>query len=199
MVSFMKDIQDNTAPSPVSVGVWIPKAKLGPTANYFRPLGMPSTFERVIDCTATVVLVKAIAPYLHPAQTVLNEFREPQGAVRATQDILDSPQAALVLSLDLSKAFERINPYWLLYVLRIRGAPTWAVRYACFVLFGRSIRRKVRGRLLPPRYIKTGVDMGRAFSVLLFCIGMDPILTVLNDIPRAPESSPSEGILMIQR
>ena len=26
--------------------------------------------------------------------------------------------------------------------------------------------------------------MGRAFSVLLFCIGMDPILTVLNDIPR---------------
>ena len=184
MVSFMNTIQDNTAPSPVSVGVWIPKAKLGPTANYFRPLGMPSTFERVIDCTATVVLVKVIAPYLHSSQTVLNEFREPQGAVWAIQDILDSPQASLALSLDLSKAFERINPYWLLYVLRIRGAPAWAVRYARFVLFGRSIRHKVRGRLLPPRYIKTGVDMGRAFSVLLFCIGMDPILTVLNDIPR---------------
>ena len=26
--------------------------------------------------------------------------------------------------------------------------------------------------------------MGRAFSVLLFCIRMDPILTVLDDIPR---------------
>ena len=81
MVSFMNNIQDNSTPSPVSVGVWIPKAKLGPAANYFRPLGMPSTFERVIDCTATVVLVKAVAPYLHSSQTVLNEFREPQGAV----------------------------------------------------------------------------------------------------------------------
>ena len=136
MVSFMNTIQDQTAPSPVSVGVWIPKAKLGPTANYFRPLGMPSTFEHVIDCTATTVLVKTIAPHMHPAQTVLNEFREPQGAVRAIQDILDSPQAAIVLSLDLSKAFERINPYWLLYILRIRGALVWAVQYASFVLFG---------------------------------------------------------------
>ena len=31
--------------------------------------------------------------------------------------------------------------------------------------------------------IVTGVDMGRSFSVLLFCIAMDPILTYLNRIP----------------
>ena len=59
----------------------------------------------------------------------------------------------------------------------------WVVRYAQHILFGRSIRHKVRGRLLPPRFVKTGVDMGRAFSVFLFCIGMDPVLTVLNRIP----------------
>ena len=41
----------------------------------------------------------------------------------------------------------------------------------------------MRGRLLPPRFVKTGVDMGRAFSVFLFCIGMDPVLTVLNRVP----------------
>ena len=45
------------------------------------------------------------------------------------------------------------------------------------------MRHKVRGRLLPPRYVKTGVDMGRAFSVFLFCIGMGPVLTLLNRIP----------------
>ena len=27
--------------APVQVGVWIPKAKLGPTADYFRPLECP--------------------------------------------------------------------------------------------------------------------------------------------------------------
>ena len=183
MVHFMDRIQSQCAVPPVSVGVWIPKAKLGPTANHFRPLGMPSTFERLVDCTAAAVLARHVAPHLHPSQTVLNEFREPQQAVMAIQNVLDGCDTALVLSLDLSKAFERINPFWLLKILRIRGAPTWVVRYAQHILFGRSIRHKVRGRLLPPRFVKTGVDMGRAFSVFLFCIGMDPVLTVLNRIP----------------
>ena len=183
MVHFMDRIQSQNAIPPVSVGVWIPKAKLGSTANYFRPLGMPSTFERLVDCTAAAVLARHIAPYLHPSQTVLNEFREPQQAVMAIQNVLDGSDSALVLSLDLSKAFERINPFWLLKILRIRGAPTWVIRYAQHILFGRSIRHKIRGRLLPPRFVKTGVDMGRAFSVFLFCIGMDPVLTVLNRIP----------------
>ena len=112
----------------------------------------------------------------------------------AIQNVLDGSDTALVLSLDLSKAFERINPFWLLKILRIRGAPTWVVRYAQHILFGRSIRHKIRGRLLPPRFVKTGVDMGRAFSVFLFCIGMDPVLTVLNRIPGVITV---QGILMI--
>ena len=40
MYNFMTDILCSRRP-PVSMGVWIPKAKLGPTADYFRPLGMP--------------------------------------------------------------------------------------------------------------------------------------------------------------
>ena len=189
MVHFMDRIQSQNATPPVSVGVWIPKAKLGPTANYFRPLGMPSTFERLVDCTAAAVLARHVAPYLHPSQTVLNEFREPQQAVMAIQNVLDGGDSALVLSLDLSKAFERINPFWLLKILRLRGAPTWVIRYAQHILFGRSIRHKIRGRLLPPRFVKTGVDMGRAFSVFLFCIGMDPVLNCPQPHPRCHYSS----------
>ena len=129
------------------MGVWIPKAKLGPTADFFRPLGMPSTFERLVDCTVAAVLDQHIAPYLHRAQTVMNEFREPQSAVHEIQMALDGDHPALVLSLDLSKAFERINPYWLLRILRIRGAPVWVIRYTEFILFGRQIRHKVKGHL----------------------------------------------------
>ena len=50
---------------PCSVQAWIPKAKMGPTADNFRPLGMPSTFERVIDGSIATVMTKAIAPLLH--------------------------------------------------------------------------------------------------------------------------------------
>ena len=43
--------------------------------------------------------------------------------------------------------------------------------------------RKVQGRLLPSRTIRQGVDMGRSFSVYLFCFAMDPLFHYWNRIP----------------
>ena len=45
-------------------------------------------------------------------------------------------------------------------------------------------RHKVQGRLLPARNVHSGVDMGRSTSVYFFCLAMDPIFVVLNQIPR---------------
>ena len=33
----------------MQVGGWIPKAKAVPTADHFRPLGMPNTINRLVD------------------------------------------------------------------------------------------------------------------------------------------------------
>ena len=170
--------------APVQVGVWIPKAKVGPTADYFRPLGMPNTCDRLVDGTIAAVVMKATSAYMHPSQVVMNCFKEPQHAVHAIQALLDSTTPMAALLVDLSKAFERVNPYWILRILRMRRAPTWVCNYARYILFGRLIRHKVQGRLLPPRAVHVGVDMGRSFSVFLFCLAMDPIYHYLNRIPR---------------
>ena len=173
-----------TRAAPVQVGVWIPKAKLGPTADFFRPLGMPNTCDRLVDGTIAAVIMKATSAYMHPSQVVMNCFKEPQHAVNAIQTLLDSNTPMAALLVDLSKAFERVNPYWILHILRMRGAPTWVCNYAKYILFGRLIRHKVQGRLLPPRAVHAGVDMGRSFSVFLFCLAMDPIYHYLNRVPR---------------
>ena len=170
--------------APVQVGVWIPKAKVGPTADFFRPLGMPNTCDRLVDGTIAAVVMKATSAYMHPSQVVMNCFKEPQHAVHAIQALLDSTTPIAALLVDLSKAFERVNPYWILRILRMRRAPTWVCNYARYILFGRLIRHKVQGRLLPPRAVHVGVDMGRSFSVFLFCLAMDPIYHYLNRIPR---------------
>lgn len=183
MSTHLDDICRAAVPPPCSVQAWIPKAKMGPTADNFRPLGMPSTFERVIDGSIAAVLTKAIAPLLHPSQTVLNLFREPQSAVQSVQTTLDQVLPCAVLSLDLSKAFERINPFGILQILSACRAPLWIIMYTRHILLFRRCRHKVQGGLLPSRMIVTGVDMGRSFSVLLFCIAMDPVLTYLNRIP----------------
>ena len=111
MITHLDDICRSSVPPPCSVQAWIPKAKMVPTAHNFRPLGMPSTFERVIDGSIATVMTKAIAPLLHPSQTVLNLFREPQSAVQSVQSVLDHDAPCACVSLDLSKAFERINPF----------------------------------------------------------------------------------------
>ena len=183
MSSYFYDIIEEAALPPMQVGVWIPKAKMGPKADNFRPLGMPNTLDRLVDGTVAAHLMHHTAHLLHPSQTVMSYFKEPQRAVSRIQRIIDSAHPACALLADLSKAFERINPHWILYLQRIRGAPRWVIAYTKFVLFRRRVTHKVQGRLLPSRVIHQGVDMGRSFSVYLFCFAMDPLFHYLNRIP----------------
>ena len=125
-----------TRAAPVQVGGWIPKAKLGPTADFFRPLGMPNTCDRLVDLvdgTIAAVVMRATSAYMHPSQVVMNCFKEPQHAVNAIQTLLDSSTPMAALLVDLSKAFERVNPYWILHILRMRRAPTWVCNYAKYI------------------------------------------------------------------
>ena len=183
MDSYLLDILNGSALPPVQVGVWIPKAKLGPTADFVQPLGMPNTTDQLVDGAIACQAMKHTAHLMHPSQTVMSMFKEPQRAVAAVQQILDSDTAAAAILIDLSKAFERVNPHWILRLLRIKRAPQWIVAYARFVLFGRRVMHKVQGRLLRSRAILQGVDMGRSFSVYLFCLAIDPVFHYLNRIP----------------
>ena len=77
------------------------------------------------------------------------------------QAILVGDSPACTLLADLSKAFERVNPHWILELWRIKRAPRWLIAYTKFILFRRRVTHKVQGRLLPSRTILQGVDMGR--------------------------------------
>ncbi len=186
MMSYFYDIMDEHALPPLQVGVWIPKAKMGPAADNFRPLGMPNTLDRIVDGTIAARVMPATAATMHPSQTVMSMFKEPQRAVIGIQNLLllDGSRATCSLLADLSKAFERVNPHWILQLLRIKRAPKWVIIYTKFILFNRRVTHKVQGRLLPSRAVLQGVGMGRSFSVILFCFAMDPLFHYLNRIPR---------------
>ena len=100
------DLVNGTALPPLQVGVWIPKAKSGPTADHFRPLGMPNTIDRLIDGAIASHVMSHAAHLLHSSQAVMSCFKEPQKAVTAIQTILDGtgPACALLATfLKLSK------------------------------------------------------------------------------------------------
>ena len=168
---------------PSQVLVWIPKAAAGPTGDHFRPLGMPNTSHRILDGALSSLVVAHCSQHLHPSQSMLNHFREPQKAVLSIQQELDDTGPKAALFIDMAKAFEKVNPHWAVDVMLARGCPVWLVQYAMYLFTGRRVLHKVGGQLLPPRIIRQGVDMGRAFSVFMFCFAMDPVYWHLNKIP----------------
>ena len=175
-----------TCPSPpLQSLVFIPKADSGDYADNYRPLGLPNTCDRIVNRAAYAKFCTVLIGYLHPAQALLNLFREPQFNYLEIQNLLDNiSQQSCVLLSDLAKAFERVNPHWIMHVLFIRGAPYWVLSYCRHILFGRRVLHKIRSSFRPPLALHNGVDMGRAFSVLLFCVAMDPWYHHVHKIPQ---------------
>ena len=88
MMSNFYDIVNGSALPPHQVGVWIPKAKMGPEADNFRPLGMPNTLDRLVDGSVAAHAMHQTAHTMHPSQAVMSYFKEPQKAVSCIQKSL---------------------------------------------------------------------------------------------------------------
>ena len=163
---------------PSQVLVWIPKAT-GPTGEYFRPTPWDAQHKSPYCFASSFAVLR-----LHASLPILlNHFREPQKAVLAIQQDLDEQEPNAALFIDMAKAFEKVNSHWAVDTMQARGCPAWLIQYAMYLFTGRVLH-KVGPQLLPPRIIPQGVDMGRAFSVFMFCLAMDPIYWYLNQIPR---------------
>ena len=169
---------------PAQALVFIPKADQSEYADNYRPLGLPNTCDRIVDRAAYTLFCQSLIGNLHPAQTLLKLFRELQGNYLAVQHFLDSQDNThCVLLSDLAKAFERVNSHWIIHVLAARGVTFWIISYCRHILFGRKVLHKIGSTFRPSFPINIGVDMGRTFSVLLFCIAIDPWYHHVNRIP----------------
>ena len=123
---------------------------------------MPTTLMRAHSAAAYKWISQNAVNLLHPAQALVNNFREPQGNFIWMQDWLFDKQSHLNLGValtDMVKAFELINPEYLILVLAALKAPLWLVKYATLVLFGRKVIPKIKGKLTEFFALLVGVDM----------------------------------------
>ena len=187
MLQRLDEIQNVDVPPPKQLLVWIPKATIGMHADDWRPLGMPTTFDRIFAAAIYKWTVSQNADILHPSQALLNDLREPQVNFKTISEKFQaswnkkSPLTS-VLFTDLQKAFEYVHPAWIIAVLTARGAPRWLVKYTQYTFFHKQVVPKIQGRLLDPILVVTGVDMGNAISPFLFCLAIDPLLRKINSI-----------------
>ena len=184
LAQHFRDIVCGLAPPPVQALTFIPKADAGHHADNFRPLDMPDTAARLIDSAVFMCMMRSLPTSLHQAQALINTLKEAPANFLDIQDrLLDSTADSLVLLTDLAKAFERVNPGWLLQILTMLGAPHWVRQYSIHLLYGRRTLHRIQGFLLPPLSMRQGLAMGRASSVLLFCVAIDPLICALSENP----------------
>lgn len=89
---------------------------------------MADAFDRLQDGAIACSLLEHTGDWFHTAQTLLNHFRELQAAVQHVQDASDQLDPTIGIFLDSSKAFERINPYWIrIQVLHSVRVPQWVI------------------------------------------------------------------------
>ena len=181
------EIVSKKVPPPRQLLVWIPKAVVGFHADDWRPLGMPSTFDRIFAAAVYKWTTESNIDILHSSQALLNDLREPQVNFKAINEKFrqtwtrKSPLTG-VLFTDLQKAFEYVHPAWIIAVLTARGAPRWLIKYTQYTFYKKQVIPKIQGRCLTPLQVLTGVDMGNAISPFLFCLAIDPLLRAINSI-----------------
>jgi hypothetical protein len=121
------------------------------------------------------------ATSLHPSQSLLSIIKEPQYNYLEVQKFIQRAKSlSAALLVDLAKAFERVNIPWLLRLLHHYHAPKWLIAYFSWTLSKRTTTPKIRGHLTASLIPVVGLDMGRACSVLLFCLSIDPLLRRLH-------------------
>ena len=126
----LQSILTRTASPPLQSLVFIPKADQGEYADNYRPLGLPNTCDRILDRSIYSPFSHCLLGALHPAQALLNLFREPQFNYLDIQHFLDNAMHLhSVLLSDLAKAFERVNSHWIMHVLVARATPYWILAY----------------------------------------------------------------------
>ncbi len=160
LVQIMTDPTQVRAPMPLPA--WIPKATAELTADNWRPLGLPTVFLRVLAAVLYRHIVAHNPRLLHGAQALLNDFREPQGNFLDMQGFLEQSlenNEGFVFVTDFMKAFEVVNPHFIIAVLAARGSPLWLLSHARYILYGRIVVPKVHGKLLPGLQVQVGVDM----------------------------------------
>ena len=143
---------------------------MGPEAESFRPLGMLNTLERLVDgSVAAHAMRQTCAHNAPPLKQLCRVSRNHRKLFLVSRKYT----AAIALLADLSKAFERVNPFWILELLRIKRTPRWLFAYAKFVLFS-PIKYK-NGSYPAEQSCKALIWVG--FFVYLFCLAMDPLFT----------------------
>ncbi|EXX61795.1 hypothetical protein RirG_167880 [Rhizophagus irregularis DAOM 197198w] len=95
------------------------------------------------------------------------------------QDANENDKELWILSLDMSKAYDRVNIFMLEKAMQRLKIPSSFINLTKELFLGRKNSVFTAGGLSNPYDVMVGIDQGEIISPLLWCIYYDPLFTAI--------------------
>ena len=167
----------------------LPTFSLSPRRQQIRPPNYrPIAITSLISKTMEVIITKQLLAFLETNNLLSDNqygFRQARStgdllayAVHAWCSALESYGDSRVISLDISKAFDRVWDKGLIAKLPMFDLHLTLITWIASFLSGRSIVIRVDGFLSKPHSINSGVPQGSAISPVLFIFFINDLLSL---------------------
>ena len=151
----------------------------------YRPINLLNTELKILARVLANRLQLVISDLIGPEQTFAVKGRSIQDNLHLIREVLDDTEAALI-SLDQSKAFDRVDHRFLASVLETAGFKPEFRRWISMMYHNPQAVVQVNGRCSGVIAIERSIWQGCPLSPLLYVLAMEPLLRRLRDEGTSP-------------
>ena len=143
-------------------------------AGSWRPIALLNTIGKMVESMTADKLTKLAEDngMLPDSQMGARKGRSTETALELLTEQVRTAwgkdMVASMLSMDISGAFDTVDPTRLLDAMRSKGVPMWLVRFTGAFMKDRETTLLIHGKESDPIRIPAGVPQGSALSVILF-------------------------------
>jgi hypothetical protein len=148
------------------------------TLKNWRPISLLNTDYKILSKVLTLRLRKIIVEIIHPDQTCSIPGRTIQDNVHLIRNLVeytnDKNMPAAIISLDQSKAFDRVSHEYLFNVLRTFGFKSHFISLVKLLYTDVESRVLVNGYISNELPVQRSVRQGCSLSPLLYVLCIEP-------------------------
>ena len=168
----------------------------------WRPISLLNTDYKILAKLLAARFSKLLPYLLSQDQNGFVAGRQLEDAVMMCQMVIDylaiNHDSAYLVMLDQEKAFDRVDPTYLLDVLRAYKIPEYLINWVSIIYSLVPTKLCINGQVTESILLKSGVRQGCPLSPLLFVLSIEPLANLIREHPEyRGVSLPNNAIIKV--